>query len=170
MALNVLKFIKLSKYALSLVSNPMDEMSHFLTGVSNDLEEECRSSILHDNMNILVSWFMLNKWKKLGKGEREGRLRRTSLMKVFLERVGLTFNTSVGSRRGFLINFPQNFPRLVMIGCLTLSLKKKEVLAHQARSQLVESVSRSIMVIALSGWTIALGVARMATSLGIAQI
>ena len=29
-----LKFTKLSKYAPSLVSNPRDEMSHFLTGVS----------------------------------------------------------------------------------------------------------------------------------------
>ena len=37
-----LKFTKLSKYAPSLVSNPRDEMSHFLTGVFNDLVEECR--------------------------------------------------------------------------------------------------------------------------------
>ena len=33
-------------------SNPMDEMSHFLIGVSKDLVEECCSIILHDNMNI----------------------------------------------------------------------------------------------------------------------
>lgn len=34
-----LKFIKLSKYASSSVSNPRDEMSHFVTSVSNDLVE-----------------------------------------------------------------------------------------------------------------------------------
>ena len=27
-------------------------MSHILTGVSDDLVEECRSAMLHDNMNI----------------------------------------------------------------------------------------------------------------------
>ena len=37
-----LKFTKLSKYAPSLVSNPRDEMSRFLTGVFNDLVEEFR--------------------------------------------------------------------------------------------------------------------------------
>ena len=36
-----LKFTKLSKYAPSLVSNPRDEMSHFLRRVSEDLMEDC---------------------------------------------------------------------------------------------------------------------------------
>ena len=36
-----LKFTKLSKYAPSLVSNPRDETSHFLIGVSDDFQEEC---------------------------------------------------------------------------------------------------------------------------------
>ena len=36
-----LKFIKFSKYAPSLVSNPRDEMSHFLRRVSEDLMEDC---------------------------------------------------------------------------------------------------------------------------------
>ena len=85
-------------------------------------------------------------------------------------RVGLTFKTSLGSRRGFLIKFPPNFSRIVMIGCLTLSLKREELLVHQQRRQLVESVARSIMVIALLGRTIALGVARVAKRLDIALI
>ena len=55
-----------------------------------------------------------------------------------------------------------------MRGSLTLNLKREEVLAHQVKSHLVESVARSIMVVALFGWTIALGVARVATRLGIA--
>ena len=66
-------------------------------------------------------------------------------MKVVLQRVGLTIKTSLCSRRGFLIKFLQNSPGLVMIGCLTLSLKKDEVLANLTRIQLVESVARSIM-------------------------
>ena len=47
-----LEFIKLSKYAPFFVSDPRDLMSHFVTGVSEDLQEECYSSMLHDNMNI----------------------------------------------------------------------------------------------------------------------
>ena len=47
-----LKFTKLSKYDPSLVSNPTDEMSCFLTRVSDDLVTECRSDMLHDNMNV----------------------------------------------------------------------------------------------------------------------
>ena len=47
-----LKFKIFSKYAPSLVSNPRDEMSCFLMRMSDDLVEECRSAMLHDNINI----------------------------------------------------------------------------------------------------------------------
>ena len=47
-----LKFTKLSKYAPSLVSYPRDEMSHFVTGVFDDLLEECRLMMSPDNMYI----------------------------------------------------------------------------------------------------------------------
>ena len=45
------KFTKLSKYAPSLVSNPRDKMGLFVTGVSDDLVEECCSVMLIDNMD-----------------------------------------------------------------------------------------------------------------------
>ena len=47
-----LKSIKLEKHDPSLVSYPRDEMSQFVTGVSDHLQEECHSVMLHDNMNI----------------------------------------------------------------------------------------------------------------------
>ena len=37
---------------LLLWSFHRDQMSHFVTGVSEDLQEECHSALLHDNMNI----------------------------------------------------------------------------------------------------------------------
>ncbi|KAK4726744.1 hypothetical protein R3W88_031661 [Solanum pinnatisectum] len=43
---------KLSKYAPSLVFNPRNEMSLFMTGVSDSIEEECRTTMHHDNMDI----------------------------------------------------------------------------------------------------------------------
>ena len=47
-----LKFTKLSTYDPSLISNPRDEMSRFFMEVSDDLQEEFHSAMLHDNMKI----------------------------------------------------------------------------------------------------------------------
>ena len=47
-----LKFSTLSRYATSLVSNPRYEMSHFVTGVADLVVEECRTTILHDDMTL----------------------------------------------------------------------------------------------------------------------
>ncbi|XP_027770905.1 uncharacterized protein LOC107009362 [Solanum pennellii] len=47
-----LKFVNLSKHASSLVANSRDEMSRFVTGVSEDLVEDCRASMLHDSMDL----------------------------------------------------------------------------------------------------------------------
>ena len=44
--------LKSSWYATSLVSNRKDVMSRFLTRIYGDLEEECRSPMLHDNMDL----------------------------------------------------------------------------------------------------------------------
>ena len=46
------KFNKLSEYASSLVSNPRDKMNYFVTSLSDDLVEECRSAMLLDNIEI----------------------------------------------------------------------------------------------------------------------
>ena len=48
-----LNFTKLSEYVPSLVSDPRDEMSRFVMGVCNDLKDECCSTMLEENMNIL---------------------------------------------------------------------------------------------------------------------
>ena len=34
------------------MSNPINEMSHFIIGVSNDLLDEFLSAMMHDNINI----------------------------------------------------------------------------------------------------------------------
>ena len=49
-----LKFTQLSKYAPSSGPDPRDEMSHFMKVVSVDLQYECHSAMLHDNMNIYL--------------------------------------------------------------------------------------------------------------------
>ncbi|XP_004248853.1 uncharacterized protein [Solanum lycopersicum] len=47
-----LKFVKLSRYETSLVPNNRDEMSRFLTRISEDLEEDFREEMLHDSMDL----------------------------------------------------------------------------------------------------------------------
>ncbi|XP_049391580.1 uncharacterized protein LOC125856017 [Solanum stenotomum] len=47
-----LKFTLLSKYAPSLVSNPRDEMIRYVTGISDLVEEECLTAMLHNDMDI----------------------------------------------------------------------------------------------------------------------
>ena len=47
-----LKFSMLSRYAPSLVSNPRDEMSCFMMGVTDLVREECRTTMLHDDMTL----------------------------------------------------------------------------------------------------------------------
>ena len=46
------KFTQLLKYALSLVADSKDMMRRYLTGMSRLVRKECRSEILHDNMDI----------------------------------------------------------------------------------------------------------------------
>ena len=53
-----LKFVKLSIYATSLVSNNTHEMSKFLTGIIEDLMEERRASMFHESMDL--SWLMVH--------------------------------------------------------------------------------------------------------------
>ena len=47
-----LKFVKLSKYASSLVENSMNEMSSFVIGVLEDVVEGCQTTMLHDSMDL----------------------------------------------------------------------------------------------------------------------
>ena len=47
-----LKFVQLSRYSTSLVSYCTDEMSWFLIGINRDLDEECRSAMPHDNVDL----------------------------------------------------------------------------------------------------------------------
>ena len=60
-----LKFIQLSKYDPSLVSDPRDEMSLFLKSILDNLQEEFHSAILPENMNISRPMYMLGWWRRL---------------------------------------------------------------------------------------------------------
>ena len=47
-----MKFVEHSNYVSSLVENSRDEMSKFVTGVWEDLVDDCQAAMLHDNMDL----------------------------------------------------------------------------------------------------------------------
>ena len=47
-----MKLSTLSRYAPSLMSNPRHEMSRFVTGVAELVVEECRTTMLHDDITL----------------------------------------------------------------------------------------------------------------------
>ena len=47
-----MKFIKQSKYVSSLVSNDRDDMSRFVKGVLEEIEEEWRAAMLYENIDL----------------------------------------------------------------------------------------------------------------------
>lgn len=71
-----LKFVKLSRHTTLFVSNSRDEMSRFLSRISEDLEEECWSTMLHDSMNLsrLMVHVQLRTTRWKGESVREGDL------------------------------------------------------------------------------------------------
>ena len=124
--------------------------------------------MINDNMNISHLMVHVRQEEEIRVKRKSLVAKRESLLMVFLRRVGFISKTNLDLRRHLIIKFLPNFPRLVLIECKTLCLKKVDVLANQARSKIVESVARSIMVIALLGLTFSLGVASVFTILGIA--
>ena len=58
-----LKFIILSRYAPSLVSNPRDEMIRFVIGVADLVKEDFRTAMLHNDMNFSRLLGMFNPLK-----------------------------------------------------------------------------------------------------------
>ena len=85
------------------------------------------------------------------------------------QRNRLEIKIRLNLRSGVQIKSLQNSQDLVVIGCLTLNLRREKVLIHQRRRQLVEGVVKSTMVSALRGWIISFVVPRVVTKLEIVQ-
>ena len=67
-----LKFSMLSKYATSLVSNSRDEISCFMSKFAYSVREECRTTMLHNDM-IVATLIMYAQSIKESKHKRMAR-------------------------------------------------------------------------------------------------
>ena len=101
-------------------------MIHFLTGVSDDLVEECCLTMLHDNMNISCIMVYSEQVEKISLRRKNREAKRVKSFGSGSSRGGWKFKTSLNSRRGSPIKFLPNFESIMIIGFLTLSLKSEK--------------------------------------------
>ena len=137
----MVEFLNLRQGAMSVLeySLKLTKLSKYVPSFVSDLTNECRMSWTNNVIRVcymtirtfLVSCFMVNKWNREGLRERVEIPRGKHLLIVVLQNEGFISKTSLGSRRGFLIKFLLSSLSIGMIGCLTLILKRKEVLVHQ---------------------------------------
>ena len=107
-----MKFIKLSRCSSSLVSNVMDEMSRYVMGVSEELEEEFRAAMLHHSMDLSVLMVHAKQVKESHLRKRSREVKEERLLKLVLLKVCLIYKTSLSSRRGFQTKFLLISPRI----------------------------------------------------------
>ena len=121
------KFPKLFKYSHSLVSNLRDEMILFVTGVSDDVVEECRLAMLNENINISQLMVHAQQVEETGLNSKNREFKRAKSYEEVLPRLGLRFKTSLYSRKGFPTKFFPISLTQKRIGCLTLDTKRKDM-------------------------------------------
>ena len=125
------------------MSNSTDEMSRFVTGISDLVKEECRTTMLHGDMNIsrLVVYAQSieeSKMTRVRKDLKRGRYR---------------IKDNLGLRRGLQIKIYQVLLRLTM----------KEAVVLILLSLLVPLVERSILGSVYPALVVAMVVGNMIT-------
>ncbi|XP_069145621.1 uncharacterized protein [Solanum lycopersicum] len=89
-----LEFIKLSKYALSLVYDPRDQMSHFVMGVLEEYKRSANRPCYMTTRTFPILWFMQEGLSRKDLSEKVEMLRgQGHLMKV-PQRIRLRYKTS----------------------------------------------------------------------------
>ena len=88
-------------------------MSRFVTGVSDDLQEEFHSAMFHENMNISRLMVHPSMWKRQGLEGRVDMPRGQVLLVEFLQIISLRYKTSLDLSR-FIIKFHPSFLRFMM--------------------------------------------------------
>ena len=132
--------------------------------------EEFHSVVLHYNMNI--SCLMVHAQQveetRLRRNSREAKKARSYEKGSSKGRLDIQYKPMFKKR--FSNQVPSKFPKARDDRVSNPNSQKVRGTSYQLRSQLMESVARKIIVIALFGRTIALGLARVVTRLRIALI
>ena len=145
-------------------------MSHFVTGVSDDIVDECRLEILHDNIYIsrlMVHFHQVNE-TRLKRKNREFKRDKSYEGGTFKGRLDIQDKPRFKKR--VCKKVPSNFPNSNKDRVYNLIPKRQEVEFNQVTNLLVLSMLRSIGVNGWWEWEISLVVEKRAITLGIAII
>ena len=105
------KFTKFSKYAPSFVSYPRDEMNRTVVAVSGDLQEECHSAMLHDNMNISCIMVYAKQVEKGRDKRRSTNAKRAKSFDVDSSKGSLDNQDNPRFKKRFYNQVPSKFPK-----------------------------------------------------------
>ena len=118
-----LEFIKLSKYTPS-----------FVTGVSDDLQEECQSAMRHYNMNISRLMVYEKRVEETRSNRKSWDDKRAKSFNGGSSKNKLEIQDKPRVKKHVSIKSLPNSKELVVIGCLTLNSRKEKVLIQKIRS------------------------------------
>ena len=105
-----LKFTKFSKYD-PFIFDPRDEMSRFVTRVSDELQEECHSYMLHENMNISHLMIHSQQVKEARSKRKSSDAKRGRSFDGGSSKDKLDIEDKHKFKKRFSSLFPTNFPK-----------------------------------------------------------
>lgn len=121
-------------------------MNRFVIGVSDDLQEECHSAMLHDRMKISRLMVNSQQVEEVRDKRKSSDAKRARSFDGGSSKGRLEIQDKPRFKKWCLIKFLPSSLNLMMIGCLTLGLRREGILVHRTRILLVPSVERVILV------------------------
>ena len=97
-----LKFSMLSRYAPSIVTNLRDKISSFMTGVAGQVREECRTTMLHDDMTLarlMVYAQSIEEFRLMRMSRNLKRSGSSDQDQTMLKNIGLKVKKNLGVQR-----------------------------------------------------------------------
>ena len=119
--------------------------------------------MLHDNMNISHLMVYARKFEEARAKRKSRDAKRARSFDGGSSKNTLEIQEKPKFKKRFSNQVPSEFQELVVIGCLTLNSRREKVLIHKMRSQLVENVVKSTMLISLRGRIFSLVIERVVT-------
>ena len=139
-------------------------------GVSDILTEECHLEMLHYNMHIGLLIVHTKRVEDARAKRKDRDSKRTRYFEGRATKYRFEIQDKPRIKKRFSNQVPSKFPKARDDRVSNPNSQKVRGTSYQLRSQLMESVGRNIMVIALSGQTLSLVMERVATRLRISKI